>query len=150
MNFPLAIAPDGNFVYRLAMPRIASLDSKLAIESISVSATAMSHVGANVNAATAETITGIEEKTFVALLALDLLLKGPKHFFDTDVAVFALSLVCSTLPVAVQSNYESVLPVPAPLVGFSPHNDTTLTGAGSLFFCFLLVPTALLISEPVE
>jgi hypothetical protein len=28
MNFPLAVAPDGNFVYRVAMPRIASLDSK--------------------------------------------------------------------------------------------------------------------------
>jgi hypothetical protein len=62
----------------------------------------MSRPGANVNAATAETITGIEDEDVrggdVALLALDLLLRGPKHFFDTDFAVFAPSLVCSTLP----------------------------------------------------
>ena len=65
MNFPLAIAPDENFVYRVAMsdPNCV-VDCKLAGESMLVSATAISHVGTNVNTASAETIPGIDKKTF--------------------------------------------------------------------------------------
>jgi 6-phosphogluconolactonase (cycloisomerase 2 family) len=65
MNFPLAIAPDGHFIYRVAMadPNCV-VDCPLAIETISVSGTAIRHVDKNVNTGSSETITGIDKKTF--------------------------------------------------------------------------------------
>jgi hypothetical protein len=65
MNFPLAIAPDGHFTYRVAMadPNCVA-DCPLAVETLSVSATAINQVATNVNTGSAETITGIDKKTF--------------------------------------------------------------------------------------
>jgi DNA-binding beta-propeller fold protein YncE len=52
MNFPLAIAPDGHFTYRVAMadPNCV-VDCRLAVETMSVSASTISDVGTNVNTA---------------------------------------------------------------------------------------------------
>ena len=65
MNFPLAIAPDGHFTYRVAMadPNCV-VNCRLAVETMSVSAAAINHVGTNVPTGSAETVTGIDKKTF--------------------------------------------------------------------------------------
>jgi len=65
MNFPRAITPDGHFTYRVAMtdPNCV-VHCRLAVETMSVSATTINHVGTKVHTGSAKTMTGIDKKTF--------------------------------------------------------------------------------------